>query len=1074
MIGLVRFFLDSKVAANLLALFLVGVGVLAGGSLVVRLFPETNLYAVQVAVPYPGASPEEVEEGIVEPIEERIEGLKGVRKTSAVAAENIGTVVVFLNDGEDVEARMNDIRTAISQITVFPAAAEQPQVSELESDEVIAQIILSGNIDAIALKRLAQGSRTRLSGYEPISRAEIVGLPDYLIDIAISEARLQSLGLSLPQLAGIIRSESLELSGGEIEGESRRSLVRTLGENETGEEFEEIIVARSVKGSPVRLSEIASVSDGLAEAPLDASLNGQQAVAILVFRVGNERVFDIIEAVRDELDYLENVLPAGVEATLWRDQSADLQGRINLLVRNAIMGLSLVTILLLLFLDVRIAFWVAIGVAISFFGSLILMSLFGIGISQLSLFGFILAIGIVVDDAIVVGENIYSETEKGFYGRVAARRGVARVIKPVVFSVSTTIVAFLPLIFLPGVFGQFLAAISAVVIFVLFMSLVDSFFILPKHLSHLSNSEPGRISVRRYVEPLRHWTADRLGEFSENFLRPAIKKAVFYPAVTLMCATGLLIATFGLFSSGAVKFVFFPGIEGNFLTAELELAEAASETQTREALGQIVEAADRAAQSIAGEFNTSSDEVLTGVFWTLGARLAEGGPGDIGATSSAASNKAFITLKMQDASERRFTADQFEREWRRETGEIAGAQTLSFSADLTGVEAAVTIKIAGENQTARNVVARLREEIEKTPGSLSVRDDRFRTTEEVQIELLPAARALGVTLEQVATQIRAAYFGAEAVRILRDREEIQVRVRLTNAERSSIDTIKNQRIAANGVFIPISQIARVTVGEAPSVINRQNGQRVYTLRSDVDYTITTGGAIASRVFNEVWPSIQDEYPGVSVGEGGDQEEQTRTQGALQVNFMIALFAIYALLALAFGSYTQPLVIMCAIPFGLIGAFFGHALLGINLTLLSMFGIIGLSGVIINDALLMVDFINSAIEDGADREDAVIDSAVGRFRPIILTSLTTFLGVTPIILERSVQAAFLVPTAVSLGFGILFGTVVLMMVVPAAAVLHLRSRAGIERFFTRHFKRSPYEDDEAEQSARLYGAKSSAR
>lgn len=1045
MTRLIEFFLDNRVAANLLAGLLVLVGVLASGTLIIRIFPQIDPFAVDITVPYPGASPEEVEEGIVEPIEEQLEGLEGVKKITAVAGENVANIVIELRDGEDTAEFVNEVRTQVGQITVFPEDAEEPQIGQVEPDELIAQVILSGDVDALTLKRIAQDSQRRLTSTKAVSRARVSGVPDYLIDIAVPSSQLEALGTSLPQLASVIGAQSLELSGGEIEGPDRRTLVRTLGENETGEEFEDVIVSSSGAGAPIRLSDIAVVTDGLADTPIDANLNGEQAVALLVFRVGDERVFDIIEAVNEEIAFLEKTAPAGVAVTLWNDQSVNLQSRIDLLVRNAILGLILVTGILLLFLDVRVAFWVAVGVGVSFVAAFVPMALFGVAISQLSLFGFILAIGIVVDDAIVVGENIYSEVERGQRKLEAARKGVLRVTGPVLFSVSTTIVAFLALIFIPGTFGQFLGAIASVVIFVLFMSLVESFFILPKHLSHLTNAEPGRFTLRRFAEPASRWTARRLDEFSEQRLRPAVSMSVAHPVVTIAGAVGVLVASFGVLASGLVKFDFFPPIEGNFLIAEIELAEAASETQTRAALQQIVDGAYVAAEEVAREVNANPDDVLTGVFWTLGEALAGGGPPSAGASGGAAPNRGFVSLRMQDAAEREFTSEDLENAWRAATGPIAGAQTLSFSADLISDDADVTLNVTGEDDaTTRSAMAALRSEVEQMPGARSVRDDRFRTTEEVQIELSPAARALGVPLEDVARQVRAAFFGAEAVRIQRDQEEIEVRLRLPEAERADIGALLNKRIFFNGAFIPISQLADVSVGDAPSIINRQDGRRIYTLEADADLRVTTGDILNRRIFQDIWPKLQDDFPGVQIGVGGEQQEQSDAQGALQRNFLIAIFVIYALLALAFSSYTQPLVILMIVPFGLVGALIGHALLGLNLSLLSMFGVIGLSGVIINDALLMVDFINNALARGVADAEAIVEGAVSRFRPILLTSLTTCLGVTPIILERSVQAAFLVPTAVSLGFGIVFGTLILMFVVPAAASLHLRLRGAASR------------------------------
>ena len=1056
--ALVSWFLDSRVASNLLAFILVVVGVVSASGLVVRLFPEVNPYTVSIVVPYPGASPSEVEEGIVEPIEEQLEGLEGVRKITSLAAQNVASIQVELFEDQDTQEKVNEVRTEISQITVLPERAEEPQITELEVDELIAQVVIAGDVDPVTLKRIAQDARTRLSEAEGVSQARIAGIPDYLIDINVTEGQLRSLGLTLPGIARTVASNSLDLSAGEIEGAERRTLVRTVGEAETGEAFADIVVATTEEGAPVRLGAIAEVTDGLEETPILARFDGRPAIAVNVYRVGSESVFGIVEAVQEEIERLDETLPTGVEAVFWRDESENLQGRIDLLIRNAAIGLALVLGILLLFLDVRVAFWVAVGVAISFVGAFILMSLVGVAISQLSLFGFILAIGIVVDDAIVVGENVYA-TREGLdedqaaeegAGLEAARRGTHRVVAPVIYSVSTTIAAFLPLILLPGQFGEFLGSIAYVVIFVLILSLIESFFILPKHLSHLRSAPPRRYSPRRLTDPLRDKVAARLDSFSEHRLRPAIRFAVTHPFAVVLGMSGLLVASIGLLVGGVVKFTFFPEIEGNYVTAQVELAEAASEQQTIRAAQRIVAAAETAAEEVAGGIDASASDVVSGVFWSLGSNVGAGGSPDAGGPAGgAASNVAYVTVEIQDAAVREFAATAYEDAWRQAVGRIPGAQTLSFSSNLVANGAPIQVEVLSQDEAAaREVLSRLRPELEAMPGVFDVRDDRFRTTDEVQVRLLPAARSYGVSLEDVAAQVRASLFGAEAVRIQRDREEIEVRVRLPKAERETLSAVLSQRIAATGPdgttsYIPIRAVADVTIGDAPSAITREDGKRVFVLSADNETATTPAGEAVGRLTGEVWEGMRADYPGVTVQPGGDQEEQARVQPILARNFGLALFGIYALLCLAFRSYSQPLVVMSIIPFGLIGALIGHAIFGYSLSLLSMFGVIGLSGVIINDALLLVDYANEELDGGKGRVEAVTDAAVSRFRPILLTTLTTFLGVTPLILENSVQAAFLVPTAISLGFGILFGTVILMLLVPAVASLHLRARRAVK-------------------------------
>ncbi|NRA29771.1 MAG: efflux RND transporter permease subunit, partial [Parvularculaceae bacterium] len=953
----------------------------------------------------------------------------------------------YLDFGEDTAELANDIRNAVNQITVFPADAEEPVISELESEEVVARVVISGNRDPIELKRYADEFRTNVLANPSTSRAQMVGVADYLIGIEVPSARLEALGLSLDDLARRIQARSLELSGGELEDTERRLLVRTLGKAEAGDEFGDIVILTSEDDAPVLLEDIAKIDDGLAESPLYARLDGEPAVGINIYRIGDERVFDVLEDVKALIAESGTFLPPDVHVNLYQDRSIELTNRVNLLVSNAAIGFLLILVLLLLFLDVRVAFWVGVGVALSFVGTFLPMAMAGVAISQMSLFGFILAIGIVVDDAIVVGENIYATVEDGEEDtRQAAKRGTIRVATPVFFSVSTTVAAFLPLMFVPSTVGQFIGDIAFVVVAVLILSLIESFFILPQHLSHLHDRPPGRISIRRFTDPLRNTVAKRLDAFSEKSLGPAVRFSAERPLVTVMFSAAALIGTFTLFNAGFIRSTFFPEIEGNYVMAELQLAEAASEHQTAAAVSTMLDGAETAAETLSERTGTDTDIIIENILWNLGSSIMGPQPGDTDPSGSAAANRAFVEVKIEDASTRKFSATEFEDIWREATGRIPGAQKLTFSSNLVGGGLPVQFEVASTDEAdARAVVALLRSQLETIPGVFDVSDDRFRTTPEVQIRLRPEAASYGVDLSTVARAVRSSYFGAEAVRIQRDREEIEVRLRLPQDERQSIADIKRQKIIIGDVAIPIAQIADISVGQAPASITRIDRQRVFRLQSDVDFGQITGGEATAKVLNDYWPTIAAEHPNVTVSPGGDQEEQARTRPVLTRNFILALFSIYALLALAFRSYTQPLIVLSVIPFGLIGALWGHALLGLEISLLSIFGIIGLSGVIINDALLMVDYINENLAKGMRIVDGITDAAVKRFRPIILTSLTTFFGVTPIVLEQSVQAAFLKPTAVSLGFGILFGTVVLMVVVPAMTMLHIRGRKFTQRF-----------------------------
>ncbi len=1033
--SMIEFCLKNRVAGNLFAVIIIVSGLISLGTLNVRLFPEIVLNSINITVPYPGATPKEIETSIVKPIEEQVEGLEGVQKITALAAPGIASVLVKLDEGVDISQMLDDVKAEIDRITVFPQRAEEPQVVHSEADELSARIILYGDVARDDLKEIANRVRNDLADQPNISRVRIQGVADYLIDVSIDAHVLEAMGLSLLDVAGRVSQQSLDLSGGQIEGDRQKILVRSTGERRTGDEFEDVVLGASQTGRPVFLKDVATVTDGLSESPLRSVYKGQPAVYISVFRVGDEKLLDLAASVRSYVaNDLQAALPEGVSAEFWRDESVMLEQRIDLLSKNAFVGLALVCLLLMAFLDIRIAAWVAFGVGVSFIGAFTLMALFGVTINQLTLFGFILAIGIVVDDAIVVGENIHAVRKlRPDEPMESARLGVLRVSTPVLFSVTTTIIAFVPLLFLPGTFGQFLGPIASVVIAVLILSLFESFFILPRHLSHLTSEPATGFSPRKIADPFRDYFAGKLRVLTEGPLARAIGFCVNRPLITIVVIFSLFIASMTLVTSGAVKFIFFPEIEGDYVNVELELSEATSQQKTASYADYI---ADMGAVA-ADKFSLNGVSPLKGVFWTQGVS-----PVFDGARSStdggAAGNKIYVVARLEEAATRSFSALDFQDEWRRLVGDIPGAQKLTFSSDLISPGAPVQLQISTRNEdTTRDAIIAIREKLEAMPGVFDVRDDRFKTTDEVKISLKPLAVSYGLTQNDLATHIRAAFFGAEAVRVQRDREEIKVRVRLPAGQRRNLETLKNMKIMVGEGFIPIEQLATLSVEPAAASINRINGRRVFTLTTEVDTNYTTAGLVTDYVIEDFVPNNTGRFDGLTVTLAGDQEEQSQMAPAISRNFVIAMMVIFTLLALSFKSYSQPIIVMLAIPFGFMGGLLGHAIMGADMTLLSMFGVIGLSGVIINNSLIVVNFINEHLEKGEDIKTAVSESVLERFRAILLTTLTTFLGVTPIILETSVQAQFLVPTALSLGFGIIFGTSILIFLLPALAMVHFR-------------------------------------
>lgn len=1042
----------SRVAANLLLAGILAAGMAALYNTTVRLFPEIELNQIIVTVPFPGATPEEVEASIIRPIEERVEGLEDIRKIRATAASGTGRVVIHLHRGVDVSQSLDEVKSAIDRILVFPEGAEEPQVIRAEQREQILQIALAGDMEPTVaniktLKELANQVRGGIVALAGVSQAELSGVPDYQISIAVPRQQLKARGTSLTELAAIVGEHSLDLSAGDMETPRDRLLVRTLGENKTGEEFAEIVLFTSDSGAALRVRDLGEVIDGFEDSPLITRLDGRPAVLVTVFRAGNEEVLDIVRQVEGYLlEGLAPQLPDSVSVQVWRDDAKPLKNRIQLLIKNGLLGICLVLLILTLFLDLRVAAWIAVGVSAAFIGAFALMAVFGISINALSLFGFILAIGIVVDDAIIVGENIHRERQhKG--GEDPAGVAIAaaqRVARPVFFAVTTTIIAFVPLLFLPGLAGQFVEQIAAIVIFTLVLSLTEAFFVLPRHLAQLGPGRPRPWSPRRLTEPLRDRVDQWLRSFAEGPLRRSVGFSVGHPAFVVACAGALLLVALGLVAGGYVKFVFFPEIEGNYVTATLEIPQNSPESETLAAAAELEAAAGRAARELAGDYGLEASQVLTGSLLSIGRSPRTNQPGvtrEVGARA----NLATVMVRIMEANHRPFEAAEFERAWRREAPAIPGARQLSFSSTLVDVGAAIALEVSADREsTVNDTIEALRAELMEMDGVHGIRDDRFRTTDEIALSLKPEARRYGVTLARLATSVRAAVFGAEAVRVPRGREEVVVRVRLPEHQRDSLADLRAYEIPVAGGYVPLTTVAEISRKPAPARIDRLDGRRITTVYADTNPDITTGGEATAHIQATLVPQLQARHPDLRVTVGGEQEEQGRTTPALASNFLLALFAIYALMALAFNAYTRPLILLLTIPFGFIGALAGHMILGLNLTLLSLFGIIGLSGVIINDALLMLDFVAEKRRQGMAAAEAMVASALQRFRPILLTSLTTFFGVFPLILERSVQAKFLIPTAVSLGFGILFGTLLLMLLVPALAMLHERLLALVGR------------------------------
>jgi len=1039
--GVVAFMARNGVAANLLMVFLLIAGLISYQTIVQEIISETSLETVQVSVVYPGATPSEVEESVVQKIEEAVKGVEGVKDITASASEGVGNVSVEMEQGTDMARALDDVKGEVDQIQTFPADAEEPNVRELTARQSVIRIAIFGDVSEQTLKETAYQLEDALSALDEVSYVETSAIRDYEISIEVPQSTLQSLGLSLNTISRTVASSSLDSPAGSIKAQDEEIRVRTLGQNYTQQNFEDIVLVSSEDGALVKLGQIANVKDSFEEADLVTAFNGNPVAFVEVSRTSDERVLDIAEAVHQHLDEKFGPgLPEGLNYSVWDDDSKILESRLNLLLRNAAIGLLLVLIALTLFLDIRLAMWTAAGISTAFIGAIFLLDWIGSSINMFSLFGFILALGLVVDDAIVVGENIHAQRGKGRTGLGAAIAGTQRVTVPVIFAVLTTVAAFSPLFAISGAVGNILKDIPLVVVAVLILSLVECLLILPYHLSHLPPpGTPTNNPITGFFDRVQKKVDQGLQKFINGPLDRVLHFCIKMPFVILSGAVALMILFASLIPAGIIKVGFFPSIESDIVTASLEMPAGTTIDRT----AAIIERIERAGREEVAKFN-APDEV-NGMNSAIGEGPRDQGPNFSGSSSS--SNVGYVQISLEPGTDRVISVKALEDAWRDAVGPVPEAESLVFSADLFSVGAPVSVELSDPDfEIVEQASDRLMQELAKFNGVFDIETDQDAGLQEIQLRLKPSARSLGVSLQDVAFQVRAAFFGDEALRVQRGREDVRVYVRLPEDERNSIADVERFRVRVPGGEVALSAIADVEFGEAPSVIRRTDGRRITSVTADLDTDIVTGQEIAQRVTDDIMPRLQADYPQLQYSFGGEVEEQEESFGDLGVAFLLALMMIYVLLAIPFKSYVQPFIIMAVIPFGIIGALIGHLILDIQLVVLSMFGIIALSGVIVNGSLVLIDFVNENLRSGMEIEEAVISATKSRFRPIMLTSFTTFLGVAPITFETSIQAQFLIPMAASLGFGVLFGTVILQVLIPTLAYLEYKARHRIGGLF----------------------------
>ena len=1049
--GVIAWMAKNSVASNVLMLILIvgGIVTLASG-IKQEVFPVVELDMVAISVIYPGASPAEVEQAVVLAVEESVRGIDGVKKVTSTAMEGQSSTVVELVLGTDKDRALNDVKSAIDRITSFPEDVERPTVSLLSNRKQVISLVLYGDVDEATLRAVAENSRRELLQDPRVTYIELSGIRPLEISVEVPQAQLRKYGLTLDEVAARIRAASVELPGGGVKTESGEVLLRTTERRDTGVEFGDVLLLSQPDGSQVRVRDVATIRDGFREIDKEATYNGKRAVMINVYRVGNETPLTVSAAAKEYVAKLRQSLPEGLSAAPWFDTAEMYEGRLSLLLGNARIGLVLVLLTLGLFLEARLAFWVTLGIPISFAGSLLFFPTTDVSINMISLFAFIITLGMVVDDAIVVGEATYQLRMDGKGRLQSAIEGTKEVAQPVIFAILTTCVAFAPMLMVPGPMGKFFRVIPIVVIAVLMISLMESLLILPAHLSH---PMPWwlRVVLWPYLWVMR-WVAKlemprRLEHHIEHTYAPILQKALAWRYFTIAAGVALLVVTMG-YVAGRIPFTFLPKVEGDMITAHLKMPVGTPVSETERVADRIAAAAQSIIDEESGKVEAPT--ISRGLYEEVGAISSlEANPE--GALGNEGSHYATVMTYLIDAGERDLTTQQFVQRWRRGVGEIPGAESLTFAYEV-GVQPGKPIDIQlihDDVPTLEAAAKRLASEISSYSGLSDIDSGVTKGKDQLDFRLTDAALAQGLTEIELARQVRAAFFGAEAVRQQRGRDEVRVYVRLPLEDRRSLYNVEELIVRTPmGGEMPLAQAATVTRGKAYTEIKRTDGRRNISVTADVADEDANANEINARIRQRELPQLLADIPGLAYSLGGEQERQAETMGALGLGFVLAMIVMFSMLAVVFRSYAQPILVMSAIPFGMVGAVWGHVIMGFSLSLMSMMGLIALSGVVVNDSLLLIVSINRFREEGMSLWEAVMAGGTRRFRPILLTSLTTFFGLAPMILETSVQARFLVPMAVSLGFGVLASTMIMLLIVPCAYLILEDARRNAGNFFAR--------------------------
>lgn len=1080
--SIVRWAINNSPAMNILMIAVLGLGGLAGMMLKREVFPRFELEIILVTVPYPGASPDEVENGICLKIEEAIRSVDGIKKITSVAAEGAGNVVIEVaTDGPPVSKVLNDVESEVDQIPSFPDLAERVEIKQLTLRAPAIKVGVVGpdvnTIDAeLQLREITENVRDELLQIKEVSLADIQPEKQYQIDIEVPEKVLREYGLTLSTVATRIRQQNLELPGGKVKSESGEFNIRAKNKENIGERIAKIPIVTNETGVALTVDDIGRVKDEFADQTAISRINGKPGLAISIEASEREDLLAMTDAVRKYVK--KKQLPPGYSFEIWDDKSVDVKDRLDLLIRNGGQGLILVFIVLALFLEFRLSFWVALGIPISVLGACIILMLCGQTMNMLSMFAFLIALGIVVDDAIVVGENIYAHRHMGKSFFRAAIDGTAEVMPSVAASVTTTIIAFMPMFFVTGVMGKFFAVMPLAVIAMLAISLVEAAFILPCHLAHGSKEDEAAnakhdddetsVEMQRQDReagamvwifeplingflalclPVTNWINARMQtalEFVVNRIyTPAIKTCLAFPAITFATATAVLLVSFGLVTNGMVPWVFFPKLDARSIASTVIFPDGTPSRITDEATKKLEDAIWQLNEKYKPMHDGNDIVELT--HRLVGQVRAQAPGGQQSLTEGG--HAGMVQVELVDNQNRKVTSQQISQEWRAMAGNIPGYETLTFGTQSMGPGGnPIEFKLLASGDHMPELEAAVEEckvKLETYAGVFDTADDSRPGKWELQITVKDDAESLGVPLQTIANTVRSSYYGDEVMRLQRGRHEVKLMVRYPSEERRSMADFGELRVnTGDGKLRPIKELANVQLERSYSEINRIDQKRSITITSDVNEKEAVASEIIADMKKNFIPELLKKYPQVSVRWEGQAEQSQESIGSLFIGFVVALIAMFALLTLEFRSYIQPIIIMTVIPFSAVGALWGHAFMGLPLTLFSVLGMVALTGVVVNDSIVLIDFVNHRLAEGMPLKQALIFSGQRRFRPVLLTSLTTIAGLLPILSEKSFQAQLLIPMATSLCFGLMLATILVLILAPTFYLVYGKVVLGL--------------------------------